>query len=151
MRIQPYSGTSVQRLLQLINEKQGTEFTTGELSFGLPQKLPSGGAYNTRVLVSPVDHGNFKQQFIFYNRLSISALTRLPSDEILAVQISGFPFSVHGSLSAINIALGLSLTQDEVEDLTFVSGPGPHSLRIKDGASLAWLPSEYDFMAQVST
>jgi len=80
---------------------------------------------------------------VYYNRLPISVLqSRTDLDQ---VDVSSFPTSIHELLPKINLALGLDLTTDEVNDAIITDARMTYRLTISQN-SPAWLPgSYYDF------
>lgn len=147
MAVQPYKGTSVNRLVALINTQAevalvlGTDFTFGKLT------TLSHPRYNTRIRIKPVDQGQYVEQDVFYTRLSLQAIGRLPAESRPAVIIRQLPFTIHQILPDINITLGLDLTPEEVFDTRFTTREDTYRLQVRSGASVAWAPSYYDFAA----
>jgi hypothetical protein len=90
----------------------------------------------------------YADQYVFYNRLSMSALERLPTGELVDVSINYLPFTIHGILDEINLALGLALLPHEVFNDAFFTDQYSYRLRLTE-QSLAWLPGSYDFQAIV--
>lgn len=144
-KIKPYGGSSSNRLASLLNRANSTDYVPGiDLEFGLPEQV-IGANSNTRVTVRPKSPG-FKTQYVNYRRLSINALNALPPGELAEVLVEHWPFVTHDELSKINEALGLNLEPSEVINETFVdTGQTKLPLRISD-KSLAWLPSEVEFI-----
>lgn len=147
--LEPYNGLSKDRLVALINEHnnsslvEGVDFTFGKIvTIYTPE-------YNTRVRIKPTDTGQYVEQDVFYNRLDISALTRLPPGTIKHVQITQLPFTIHGILPAINEALGLNLTTAEVFDSIHTVEQETYTLQVRSN-QLAWMPSSYEFTADFS-
>lgn len=141
----PYAGTSVQRLVNLINTDNNTKLTL-DVDFTLGQPTPSfTDSYNTRVTFTPVNNNLFRQQSINYRRLSLSVINDLPASERLPI-ILELPTTIHESLSVINNALGINLTTAEVLDGPIVTSNTQYTLRIRDSfSSYAWLQSELVF------
>src|SRR5690606_23632964 len=79
---------------------------------------------------------------VVYSRLSIDVLAHLPPEMIGEIVVDSLPLSIRQSLDEINQALGLDLVPEEVEDLIFYDKRDAYPVRIKEDASLAWLPSE---------
>lgn len=143
-RIKPYGGSSSNRLVNLLNRANASDFVHGvDLEFGEPEQV-IGANSNTRVAVRPKSPG-FKTQYVNYRRLSINALNALPPGELAEVLVEHWPFVTHDELPKINEALGLGLLPHEVVNEEFAdTGQTKLTLRVSD-KSLAWLPSEVDF------
>lgn len=146
-RIKPYKGTSQARLSQLIRSAQSPALPSNvNFDFGAPtagsapvegSTTVSAEAYSTGRRDQPVD--------INYKRLSVDALKRLPSGELVPFDPIIFPTSVHAILPQINAALGLDLVTSELEDTVLPSIPVNGLTLTVTEASLAWLPGEYFF------
>lgn len=150
-RIKPYYGTSEARLSALVRSSQPTPLPSSvQFQFGLPKlsDIPVDGATETTANIV-VNGVVIESTLINWRRLSLSALTRLPAQEILEVPYRPFPFSIHDILPEINEALGLSLLPSEVENHTFTrrhdTWPHLYPLAIKEAASYAWYSSVYFF------
>lgn len=145
MAVQPYKGTSVNRLLALINSTLTVPLVLGvDFNFGKLTTL-SHPRYNTRIRIKPVNVGQFVEQDVYYTRLSLDAIGRLPVDERPPVTIRTASFTIHEILADINTALGLDLTPDEVFDTHYSERQDTYRLQVRSGASVAWKPSFYDF------
>ena len=148
MPVQPYKGTSVNRLVALINAQLqvplvlGTDFTFGKLG------TVSAAGYNTRIRLKPVS-GQYVEQDLYYTRLSLAAIGRLPVEERPPVVITQLPFTIHEVLDTINETLGLDLTPEEVFDTRFTTAQTSYRLQVRSGASVAWVPSYYDFACSI--
>lgn len=146
---QPYLGTSNARLVALINAHTGQDYVEGvDFTFGKITTV-NGPNYNTRIRIKPVNVEVYSEQDLYYNRLSIQALTRRPSATLGTVEIASLPFSIHDELADINAALGLNLTAAEVFNTTYTSEQATYTLQVRSGASVAWAPSSYNFAATV--
>lgn len=151
--LKPYLGLSKTRLVALINENvlaqvpatpaivEGTDFTFGNITTIFTDE------YNTRIRLRPVNTGLYVEQDLFYNRLSLEVLTRLPAGAITPVDILQVPFTIHGILAKINQALDLNLLASEVVNTHYATREDTYRVQVLSGASLAWLPSYFDFTA----
>lgn len=138
----PYGGSSKQRLTDLINAANGTSLIEGiDFEYGTLEELKTHAKHNTRVQLLAKKPGVANAR-ISYTRLGIDILAHLPPEMIGEIFVDSFPFSVRQSIEKINQALGLNLTADEVENYVFKESRDSYPIRIKKGASLAWLPSE---------
>lgn len=142
--IAPYAGTSLQRLVALINQNASQPITTpADFTLTRMTALVSG-QYNTRIRFKPTSSA-FVEQDLYYQRLSLSALSRLPAGEILPVVVRTMPFTIHSILPALNSALGLDLQPDEVFNSYFDTEQTHYPLQVRANQSLAWIPSSYMF------
>lgn len=145
MRITPYWGSSLARFAELLNKKRSSklvplkDFTTGSPVVGTG---PLGR--NTRMVLNVLKPGFLKYQETWYNRLNINVLAKLPVGSVLPVYVPSVPFKIHEILDEINFSLGLSLDPSEVENTRYSTVKTTYTLRIKDGASVAWFGT-YDF------
>ena len=147
--LEPYEGLSRDRLVALINKNldfgdqivYGVDFTFGKITTIYTPE------YNTRVRLKPTNSGAFVEQDIFYNRLDIDALSRLPAGTIQPVDVS-LPFTIHGVLPAINAALGLDLLASEVFDATHTQAQATYTLQVRSN-QYAWMPSSYEFTPNI--
>lgn len=145
----PYRGRSSARLTALINAANNKNIVEGvDFTYGTPVAIsPDTMGRNTKVTLHPATGSHYKApQDIFYTRLGIDALTRLPPDSVDAVLIWGIPFSVHQMLPNINFALGLDLLPEEVEDTVYNAEQPTYTLRLLN-TSLAWHDSVFQFRA----
>lgn len=148
----PYGGLSSDRLTALINvynpglhRVEHVDFT-----YGQPQEYSDTRGRNTQVTLTPVAGTDYVgPEDIHYWRLPLTVLSLLPAGVVKPVIIDAFPFSIHASLAAINEALGLNLTPDEVEDTVYREEQSTYTLRVIGANSLAWLDSTYEFQAQL--
>ena len=149
---QPYGGLSNDRLTALINaDNPATPVVEGvDFSYGLPQDYSDGTGRNTEVTLTPVAGTHYTSpEDVHYTRLPINVLGLLPAGFVKQVVIDSFPFSIHGSLDAINAALGVDLTPDEVEDTTYPEEQSTYTLHTLGAVSLAWLDSTYEFQVRL--
>lgn len=145
---QPYLGTSNARLVALINAHTGQSYVEGvDFTFGKITTV-NGPTYNTRIRLKPVNPA-YSEQDLYYTRLSIQAIARRPSATLGNVEIASLPFSIHNELADINAALGLNLTTAEVFNTTYATEQATYTLQVRSGASVAWVPSSYNFAATV--
>lgn len=148
----PYGGLSSDRLTALINvynpglhRVEHVDFT-----YGQPQEYSDTRGRNTQVTLTPVAGTDYVgPEDIHYWRLPLTVLSLLPAGVVKPVVIDAFPFSIHASLDAINEALGLNLTPDEVEDTVYREEQSTYTLRVIGANSLAWLDSTYEFLVQL--
>lgn len=144
----PYSGTSKDRLTALINQDNNTSLVENvDFTYGIPEVFSGNNGRNTRIKLTPLT-GEKSEAYVNYWRLSITALDQLPDGYIEVVQIPQLPFTIHSVLDAINTALGLDLTPDEVVNETHTEPKTSYPLKIRTG-SFAWLPSTYYFKANM--
>lgn len=142
---EPYKGTSEVRLVDLINEANGTELKlTDDFTFGAISDYTDAQGRNTKIVLKANASTSFADDVVFYNRLPITVLTNLPDIDERIVRIESLPTSVHELLDDINETLGLDLTTDEVLNTTITEKESTYPLTIVDG-SVAWLPSTYNF------
>lgn len=146
----PYGGLSKQRLTDLINAANKSSLIEGiDFEYGSVEELKNHPKHNTKVRLIAKKPGVADVQ-ISYTRLGIDVLAHLPPEMLGEVLIESFPFSVKQSIERINDALGLNLTADEVENYIFNEMRETYPVRIKRGASYAWLPSEISVKAKYS-
>lgn len=148
-QLTPYEGRSVDRLVSMINADNQTDYVIGtdcNIASG-PLVVTAGpDGRNTKVLIDPLPASGYtEQQEVFYWRLGIDALSRLPVGSVDAIERPTIPFTTHEVLDTLNAALGLDLIASEVENLTYTQEASEYPLTIKAGASYAWLPSTYMF------
>jgi hypothetical protein len=149
---QPYGGLSNDRLTALINKDNPASQVQENVDFtyGLPREYTDARGRNTAVTLTPVAGTHYASaEDIHYIRLPISVLGLLPDGFVKQVVIDSFPFSIHGSLDAINAALGLDLTPDEVEDTTYSEEQETYVLHTLGATSLAWTDSTYEFQVRL--
>lgn len=145
--VKPYSGLSSDRLTELINSDNRSALVEGvDFTYGNPIGYSGPANRNTQVTITPVSGAKYKgPKDLHYRRLELSVLDNLPPGSVAKVEIPSLPFSIHGILNEINIALGLNLTVDEVHDATFDEKLPEYPLRINEDISLAWLDVDYQF------
>ena len=147
----PYAGSSAERLTALINKDNNSEIREGvDFYFGVPQAYNDTEGRNTQIVLTPIPGRPFNpvQKTVFYKRLELTALSRLPEGMVKTVRIEAVPFSIHEILGALNEALGVDLQPEEVEDQTFDTEESTYALSIAgESASLAWLQSTFEFKA----
>lgn len=145
--IMPYAGTSDQRLANLINVDNSSALQLGvDFTLGGPEVYSDSSGRNTKVVVTPTDPDKPPQEF-HYSRLPLTVLNTLPVGSVQPMADPQFPFTVHGSLDAINANLGLNLTAAEITDAQYTQPQARYPLSIDDSVSLAWLGSDYSFPA----
>lgn len=145
MRITPYSGTSLQRLIELLNRENAVSYVHGtDFTIGLPLGYTDSEGRNTRVLLTVKKPGKLTPQEVFYRRLNISVLNKLPAGYIKNVYVPKLPFTIHEILPNINEALGLDLTTSEVVNTSYSVRQSKYKLTIRETASLAWI-GNFDF------
>lgn len=148
----PYGGLSNDRLTAIINAdnpstpvQEGVDFT-----YGQPRAYADSLGRNTVVTLTPVVGTHYVgSEDIHYWRLSIDVLSLLPAGFVQQVVIDSLPFSIHASLAAINEALGVDLTPDEVVDATYSEEQATYTLTVIGGTSLAWLDSTFEFQIRL--
>jgi hypothetical protein len=148
----PYGGLSNDRLTALINAKNpDTPVQEGvDFMYGLPRDYTDAHGRNSVVTIAPVSGTHYTEaEDIHYTRLPISVLGLLPAGFVKQVVIDSFPFSIHGSLDAINAALGLDLVPEEVEDTTYSEEQETYVLHTLGTISLAWTDSTYEFQVRL--
>jgi hypothetical protein len=145
---QPYAGISAQRLVALINAKNNTNYQLGvDFNLGVPSLYVDTAGRNTVVTLTPVS-STYEAEDIHYYRLPLTALNSLPAGSILPVPIPAVPFTLSSLLPAINTALGLNLTADEIVDQTYSVQQDSYALHINNATCLAWIDSAFTFAAQ---
>lgn len=141
----PYAGESSQRLVDLLNQANGTNYELDvDFTFGPIEAYSGSIARNTRIRVIPIRPG-FTEQYIYFNRLSINALSRRPEGALDNVPIDSLPVNIHEKLDDINEALGLNLAPEEVQAAIYDDVRDEYPLTILPGASHAWIPSTFNF------
>lgn len=144
----PYSGYSSPRLTELINTANEANLQEGvDFTFGLPSPYSDSKGRNTKVQITPTNQRRRKQE-IHYTRLSLDVLNRMPGAPTLEVEIPAIPFNTRQILPKINEALGINLTENEIEDEIFSSKLVAYPLRINSAISLAWIDSDFKFKAR---
>jgi hypothetical protein len=146
--IKPYAGNSRARLIEMINRDNPdkTIVLGSDFSMGPPLEFSGSMGRNTKTLLTPLVGTPWKgPQDVFYTRLNIDVLSRLPEGFVDDVAFQALPFSIHGILPSINSALGLDLTKEEVADQTFTTAQESYPLVINQDASYAWRNSAYYF------
>jgi len=122
----PYAGSSAERLTALINKDNNSEIREGvDFYFGVPEAYTDTEGRNTQIVLTPIPGRPFNpvQKTVFYKRLELAALSRLPEGMVKTVRIEAVPFSIHEILGALNAALGVDLQPDEVADDTLRDAP----------------------------
>lgn len=149
-KVRPYKGQSPQRLIAMINQKNGSNLQLGiDLTFGPPVSWVDEENRNTKISAIPTEQSIYsKPQDVFYWRLNLQVLGNLPEGVVEKVVIPGFPFSVHQILPAINEALGLDLREEEVEDTLYGTEQALYNLRINPATSEAWY-GEFSFATRL--
>ncbi len=139
--IKPYSDISRDRLTKLINDSNPNQQPLVEwidFQFGKPLSTTKTG-FNTRVRLKNLNPDKASDRDVFYNRLGLDVLGELPEGFIKEVDTGTYEFSIHGAIDAINSALGLDLTIEEVVDRSFVLPQDKYPLTIGNNGSFAWL------------
>lgn len=150
--LKPYGGLSNDRLTAIVNaDNPGTAVQEGvDFTYGEPRTYADSLGRNTAVTLTPVAGTHYTEsQDIHYWRLPISVLGLLPAGFVQPVVIESLPFSIHASLAAINEALGVDLTPDEVEDVTYSEEQATYTLTAIGANSLAWIDSTFEFQIQL--
>lgn len=145
----PYAGGSPQRLTDLINSDNGTSLQLGvDFTFGPPSAYSDSLGRNTKVSMIPAPGSKWaRSEVVHYTRLALTVLNDLPSGWVKAVEIQSVPFTLSGMLQAINEALGLNLSVDEIVDTVYDNAQISYRLPINNAVSLAWIDSEFSFKA----
>jgi len=146
--IKPYAGNSLVRLIEMVNHDNPDKVIVLGVDFSIGPPLVFSGTNdrNSKALLSPLPGTRWKApQDVFYKRLSIDVLSRLPDGFIEDVPAQPLPFSIHGILPKINAALGIDLTKEEVVDATFTALQETYPLVINETGSYAWRDSAYRF------
>lgn len=148
----PYAGLSISRLVTMINTDNDRELVFGvDFNLSAPQAVENGPqGRNAKVTFIPlqplIDEGFTDEVDLFYWRLGIDAIGRLPSGSVDLVPMPELPSTTLDNLDAINAALGLNLLPSEVENLTYSVSDLHYPLTIKPNSSYAWAQSTYNFM-----
>lgn len=151
-KIKPYSGSSIDRLVNMLNASGNASLNLGvDYTFGNYTTIYASNQWNTKIRIIPIDNVTYIDQYLFYTRLSLEALTRLPAGELETVTIPKLPFKIHDILDDINLALGLNLLPSEVANEEHTKIKPKYPLRIRTNASVAWVPSIYNFNAIISS
>lgn len=152
-RPRPYGGTSLERLVTLLNNSNGTAYLSGhDFTLSAPSYFadPAGvNTRNTKITVYPdrTHNDRLQDQELHYWRLPINVVGKLPRTALRAVYIDKIPFTTHEMLERINEALGLDLVPEEVTDDIHSIQQTHYTLNIDEAVSLAWL-GNYDFRAR---
>lgn len=147
MRITPYWGASIARFAALVNKNRAVALKPlTDFTFGTPVVYNGINKRNTYMVLNVTKPGFMKTQDVWYNRLNINVLGKLPVGSVVPVYVPTVPFKIHDILDDLNFSLGLSLTASEVENTRYSTTKPTYTLRIKDGASVAWFGT-YDFKA----
>lgn len=150
--LRPYGGLSNDRLTAIINaDNPGTAVQEGvDFTYGEPRAYADAQGRNTVVTLTPVSGTHYAQpEDVHYWRLPISVLSLLPVGFVQPVTIESLPFSIHASLDAINEALGVDLTPDEVVDVTYSEEQQTYTLTAIGSNSLAWYDSTFEFQIRL--
>lgn len=148
--LKPYGGSSIARLTALINKDNSSQIQYGvDFTFTLPASNFEKPGKDTKIYVLPKPSKLYYDDPIpiYYKRLSLTALERLPEGMVRSVFIPKVPFTIHEILPQINDALGIAITAKEVVDEEHVEVLPRYPLRIADGLSVAWIDSDYAFPA----
>lgn len=144
----PYRGLSTQRLTAMINQDNRSALRHGvDFTFGQPELFADNNGRNTRVKLISLKPDRYRDEWVYYRRLPLTALDRLPSGMVHPVAIASLPFSIHQILPQLNAALGLDLVPSEVQDANFSTPQSDYPLRIVDANSVAWYDSDFHFKA----
>lgn len=144
----PYSGFSLPRLTELINIANDANLQEGvDFTFGPPSPYSDSKGRNTKVQITPTNRRRRKQE-IHYKRLPLDVLNQLPDGSTSEVEITALPFNTRQILPKINEALGINLTENEIEDEVFSSKLVAYPLKINSAVSLAWIDSDFKFKAK---
>lgn len=146
-RIKPYQGTSHARLSQLIRSAQNPPLPGGvSFNFGTPETGARPVPGSTKISVAAQVRARIDPQTtVYYKRLGLDVLNKLPVGEIVPFDPIVFPTTMHAILPQINAGLGLDLSTEEVDDVLMPSIP-VNGLTIKINAnSLAWIAGDYFF------
>jgi hypothetical protein len=85
------------------------------------------------------------QTTVYYKRLGLDVLNKLPDGELVPFDPIIFPTTMHAILPQINAGLGLDLSAEEVDDALMPVIP-VNGVTIKiNSNSLAWIAGEYFF------
>lgn len=144
--LQPYLGLSPQRLTDLINHDNGTSYQLGvDFRFSAPQPYSDAAGRNTKLWLEPLDPLKYSPTQVHYWRLPLTVLNSLPTGSLLPVTVPKAPFTTLQILDAINAALGLNLTADEIVNQTYTQDLDQYPLVINDAVSFAWINSDFQF------
>lgn len=146
----PYGGSSITRLTALINKDNSSQIRYGiDFTFTLPESNTQKPGKDTKIFVLPKPSKLYydKPIPIYYKRLTLTALDRLPEGMVNPVFIPSVPFTIHDILPQINEALGIDLLAKEVVNAEHVEVLPRYPLRIVEGMSVAWIDSDYEFPA----
>lgn len=151
-RLTPYAGTSANRLTEIINlSNQPGQLIEGvDFEYSNLRPVIDDPECNTAIDLEALKPG-WANVTATYTRLDLGVLGELPAEMLRPVVVPRFPIYTHDMLDRINAALGLNLTAEEVSNDRLSSYQERVPLRIKDEtSSLAWLQSEYLFLAKES-
>lgn len=142
-RIKPYSGTSHDRLVEMINQDNDSNLQEGvDFTIGAPSLYSDGTTFrNTTVTLTPAPGTTYQgPQDIFFRRLNFNVLQDLPPLFVDLVELQDVPFSIVDILPQINEGLGLDLVAEDVINTTYDTKRSTYILTAA-AESLAWVGS----------
>lgn len=146
--VQPYLGLSPQRLTDLVNQDNNSNYQLGvDFTFSPPLAYSDAAGRNTKLWMYPKDPTKYSPTLVHYWRLPLTVLNNLPTGSLLPVTVPNVPFTTLQVLDAINAALGLNLTPDEVVNQTYTTVQDSYPLQINEAVSFAWINSDFQFKA----
>lgn len=117
-----------------------------DFDFGAIEPALAPGGRNTRVYVSAHRQG-YIDQWLYITRISPATINdQFGTDPVPPVEVPNTAFTTYMILDAINAALNLHLTQDDIENEAFLPGMPSYTIRFKN-TSIGWLPGTYTFTA----
>lgn len=149
--LKPYSRLTRNRLTTLINNDSDRDRVEGvDFNYGIPQSATGPNGTNTIVSLIPTQtSGECTVTNVYYNRLPLSMVTQSFYKPVNPIIVANLPFTAHQILPEINQVYGLNLTQNEVENTTYVNVQDTYQLTIGDGSSLIWLPGTMEFSVTI--
>lgn len=144
MATKPYFGKSDERVLELANVKNATDWQLGvDFEWGAVETATAPGGRNTRIEVKSL-RNEYTDQWLYFRRQPPSEIDIQPEGNVVPVDIPQYPFSIHEILPLLNEALSLDLTTADVENETFTEERASFPLTFKEN-NYAWLPGVYNF------
>lgn len=148
VRLKPYAGLSKTRLVDLLNSVNGSSKILGtDFNISGPLASTEFPGRNTKVSVTVLKDTKYvTPQDVFYTRLNLSVLGKLPKGFVKPVFIPNLPFTIHELLPEINEALGIDLITNEVSNVTYNTKMSTYRITIRETISHAWV-GYYEFNA----
>lgn len=148
--VNPYAGSSKQRLSDLLNSVNTRQYHVGvHYDFGHMFEYSDDYGRNTSIEIIPRSSmGDIPPQRAQFRRLPLNLLGELPFSATDRVTVT-LPFYLHDVLEEINSVLGMNLEPHEVENAYYDTSQSTYRLTITENSE-AWIEgSFFDFRALV--